>query len=574
MSHTPNFDVALDKIFADLKPHTRTCPETGESFEITERDIKMLKLLRVPPPQTTWWARTRQKRTFLAGFAFFRRTLPDGQSVVTMFDPESPATIISREDWQGDDFDPLTFGIDVRVDQSFFDQFRKFSFQVPRPAIFQDARSVNCEWTIYPFNSKNCYFTLGGIENEDVLYADMSIHCKHCADLSRADDCNFCHSVVSTKNSSRVFFSNSCENCINVCFSLNCRNCTDCFGCTNLRNKKFCFLNEQLTESEYRTRLEAIDLGDAKTVEEWQKRIVDQVWVKAFRPANKNLRSENARGDDIEDCRDVEGCTINKSERCYYGFGMVSDGKDCVDFMSSSFVERCYNFVRTFHCADCRMTLACDGCIDVEYSELLTNCEHCFGCIGLKNKKFCIFNKQYAEEEYWPLVDAIKTAMLERGEYGEFFPHDASLFAYNSSHALLIFPATENEARALGSRWCSYEQEKNTEARSIDDLPYGLNDAKDDVLKKKYRCPVSGRAFGFTKLELALHRDFGVALPRVHPTVRQQVFAEQLFPMRLYRRTCDSCGAPVDTRIPASYPARILCQKCYEAVVVDEKSLA
>src|SRR3989338_10468327 len=58
----------------------------------------------------------------------------------------------------------------------------------------------------------------------------------------------------------------------------------------------------------------------------------------------------------------------------------------------------------------------------VEYSINCINCEYCFGCVGLRSKKFCIFNRQYSEDEYWNLADEIKTRMLERGEDGEVFP--------------------------------------------------------------------------------------------------------------------------------------------------------
>ena len=126
MSHTPNFDAALDKILNDLKPHTRVCTETGESFAITERDIEMFKLLRVPPPKTVWWARLRQKRAFMGGFEFFRRTLPDGRQVVSMFDPESPVPILPLTEWHGDQFEPFQFGISVDPGQSFFSQWKSY----------------------------------------------------------------------------------------------------------------------------------------------------------------------------------------------------------------------------------------------------------------------------------------------------------------------------------------------------------------------------------------------------------------------------------------------------------------
>lgn len=33
------------------------------------------------------------------------------------------------------------------------------------------------------------------------------------------------------------------------------------------------------------------------------------------------------------------------------------------------------------------------------YTFYTIGCSHCFGCIGIQNQQFCIFNKQYEKEE-------------------------------------------------------------------------------------------------------------------------------------------------------------------------------
>jgi hypothetical protein len=38
-------------------------------------------------------------------------------------------------------------------------------------------------------------------------------------------------------------------------------------------------------------------------------------------------------------------------------------------------------------------------------------CSFCFGCIGLTNRQFCIFNKQYTKEEWHEKVDEIFSQM-------------------------------------------------------------------------------------------------------------------------------------------------------------------
>jgi len=566
---TPKFDAALDAIFAELKPHTRVCAETGESFEITERDIEMLKLLRVPPPKTTWWASNRRKRAFIGGYEFFRRVLPDGRDVVSMFDPESSTKIMPVVEWHA--FDHSAHARDCDSNAPFFDQWKALSSEVTRPAIMQDTKSVNSEYALYSSQAKNCYYTVTGVGLEDLTYADMCISVKNSVEVLQLTRCEWSYSSVSCTDCSRVIFSWSCERCVDVAFSFGCTDCSDCFACTNKKNKRFCFLDEQLTEEEYRKRVSEIDLSDARVVDDWKMRI-RPLWDQAYRKGFTIRRSEDASGDEIEDSRSVEGVTIVKSERAYYGVGLVgSGGRDCLDFTSSVGCERCYNFARTFNAFENRMTFACDNCIDVEYSELLSNCEHCFGCFGLKHRKFCVFNKQYEEDDYWTLVDGLKTAMLERGEYGEFFPYRLSPFAYNGSHAMSMYPMTGEAARQVGARWYDFDAEKRASATSIDGLPYRLDDVTDDVLKERFQCPVSGRAFGFVRPELDFHRRMGLALPRVHPVVRYRELTSILLPFRLYDRNCDSCGVKMKTRNGPTVTAPVLCQSCYEKVAIGEK---
>lgn len=57
---------------------------------------------------------------------------------------------------------------------------------------------------------------------------------------------------------------------------------------------------------------------------------------------------------------------------------------------------------------------------------LCIECEYCFGCVGLKKKKYCILNKQYSKEEYEELKGKIISDMKRSGEYGKFLPYEMS----------------------------------------------------------------------------------------------------------------------------------------------------
>jgi len=568
MSNTPKFDQALDAVLSELKPHQRTCTETGETFEIGEREIELCKTLRIPPPTTVWWANARKGLAYTAGLELFRRTLDDGASVVSMYDPGSPAKIIPNAQWYSEAFDPMAFDKDVDQGKAFFDQWAAFSSRIPRPAIVQDIQSENSEWSVYSNELKNCYANFIGVANEDQIYSDGNGWTKHSVLCAWCMNCEWCYECVSCHFCNGCAFCERCDRCVDVLFSLACKDCSDCFGCTNLRKKKFCFMNQQLTEEEYRERMSAIDLTDAAAVEEWRQR-TGWEWDEAPRPASLFRKSESVVGDDIENSHDVLGITIVDSERVYESSGVVN-GRDSWRMTFCLGCERSCQSIYANKAYENRMVSQCNSCIDVEYSELLTSCEHCFGCFGLSHKSYCIFNRQYTPEEYWRLVDGIKTRMLQEGTYGERFPYQLSPFAYNASFANGEYPTDEEEATRLGSRWYDFAQETQMQAHPIEDLPTGLEDTTDAMLQEKYRCPETGRAFGFIKPQIAFHRERGYALPRVHPIVRRMSNVAALFPFRLWGRKCSRCSKDIQTRIPPTHPSPILCQTCYEQEVHDE----
>jgi len=569
-SHTPLFDAALDKILNGLVPHTRTCAETGEEFEIGEKEIEICKMHRVPPPTTVGWARTRIKRAFLGGVDLFRRTLPDGRSVVAMYDPESPATILPLLEWQSDAFDGLAFGASVQPNQPFFEQWPAFSTRVPRPAMIQGPSNENSEWALDGLYQKNCYFTYGGTQNEDLLYSDICISCKRSSDLTLCSDCDTCVDLVDCTNCTHVLFSERCERCFESLFCLECKDCSNCFGCTNLRYKQYYFFNEPLSKEEYTKRLATINLADAEKLERWRQKVQTEIWDQSPRPADHQHHCEDCVGDGLRDSHQTSGVLVFDSERAYNTV-FALHCTDVWNLTSDVYSQNCVSCVTTNNSSGCVCTIGCLECLDVEYSEFCTSCEHCFGCIGLRHKKFCLFNKQYTEEEYWKLVDALKTVMLSRGEYGEFFPYRTSLFAYNTSHTESLFPLTKGDATKLGGRWYGFAQEKALPATAIEELPLRLADTTKEQLTQKYRCPITERPFGFVAPEIEMRRALGIALPRLHPTARRMARMAHYFPFQFHRAACAQCKKEIITRVPSNLSSRLLCETCYSEWVTNEK---
>jgi len=58
-----------------------------------------------------------------------------------------------------------------------------------------------------------------------------------------------------------------------------------------------------------------------------------------------------------------------------------------------------------------------ENCSDIFYSSDIFSCKNLFGCVGLRNKEYCIFNKQYTRNEYEKEIIRIIGKMQEAGEW-------------------------------------------------------------------------------------------------------------------------------------------------------------
>src|SRR3989338_7487387 len=87
------------------------------------------------------------------------------------------------------------------------------------------------------------------------------------------------------------------------------------------------------------------------------------------------------------------------NEDCCYGH-IVWQSKDCVDCLYVYRCEWCYG------CVDCVQSYGLAfsrGCENCSYSTLLVHCsgcKNCFGCVGLRNKEYHLFNQPLSRDEY------------------------------------------------------------------------------------------------------------------------------------------------------------------------------
>lgn len=132
-----------------------------------------------------------------------------------------------------------------------------------------------------------------------------------------------------------------------------------------------------------------------------------------FRSGHMN---ENSTGNYITNSKNTRhSFDVNNLEDCKYNI-WFHDSKNCYDTYSwGQNSENCYecvamgdNCMNLVFCANVFLNSS-----NSMYSMFCMSIKDCFGCIGLKNDQYCIFNKQYTKEEYEQLVPKIIEKMKQ-----------------------------------------------------------------------------------------------------------------------------------------------------------------
>lgn len=580
-NQTPQFDKALGEYFAKLKldekgGQWRICRFSGEKFYVRPEDVGFYKKIRVPLPTLSPEERSRRRMAFSPSYNFFKvKSAISGKSFITVYPPTTPFKIYEHKIWFSDEWDSLSFGMIPAGDNSFFTQFQKLQSLVPRPNLNTDSSNVNSDYTNNSINLKNCYLTVDSIGGENLYYFDCCQDNKDCVDcwaVSYSDTCYHCWGERLFK----CFFVHHSENCLESYFLFDCRNCQYCFMCSNLRNKKYYFFNTQLSQDEYEAKLKQINLGDYSVFQEYFQKF-QELGRNAIRRAiigEQNVNSSGAWMWRSKDCFYVIYC--DSSERIAYSLGFFGY-RDSYDITGGTNSELCYEqmTIASENNYGVKFSSFINNSRDLEYCDLVRNCHDCFGCIGLVNKSFCILNKQYTENDYWKIVDEIKTAMLERGEYGEFFPPELSPFPYNFSLAT-AYPGYSDleEARRYGYRIEEVPEQMETifniQIISSSRLPPDIKDVDDSILEKVILDGTNNKKFRITPYELNFYRKYNLPLPRIHPVVRMNQWRKNLdLRFRFYERPCIKCGQTMKTSYAPDRPEKnIYCESCYLKEVV------
>ncbi|MFH0806526.1 MAG: hypothetical protein V1885_02275 [Candidatus Brennerbacteria bacterium] len=530
------------------------------------------------------------------------------ETIISHYHSSSGFKIYDHEYWWSKKWDAVDYGRDYDWTKPFFANFKELLHDVP----LYDLRvvdSVNCFYAM-AFHSKNCY--VGSVYNcEDCLYADSAFS-RNSVDISHAYSLENCYECSESNKNFGTLFSVHTDNSVDSLFLFNCNNLQNCAFCVNLRNKQYYFFNQPLSKEQYEAKINGLDLGDFQKLEE-AKRQFSEFVLKYPRKYCRNINAQNAIGDGLKDARNCQQCFYFTGgvEDCKFISGGGVGLKDSYDVSYSGVhSELFYETVGSGeNASNVRFSVnIMDGAHSVQYSVECHNSTNLFGCVGLRNKQYCILNKQYTKEKYEELVPKIIAHMNEmpytdrKGRtytYGEFFPPEFSPFAYNESAAQEeTYPKfIREEAVRQGYWWRDPEPYDYAITKLAADLPVHIKDVDDSILKKVVGCAHEEKcshecasAFIIIPRELSFYRKMNLPLPRICPNCRYAERKKHRNRFKLWHRACQCAGAKSENGVytntvvhfhkdghcpnefETSYsPERkeiVYCEACYNAEVV------
>jgi hypothetical protein len=558
-----------------------TCEKCKKNFELPEAFVGLFEKLHpviggtkhvIPYPTCCPNCRYQRRLSHRNEWNLYRRKCSGtGRQIISIYSEDKPFTVFAQDYWWSDKWDARSYARDFDFKRPFFEQFAELQRDVPRVAV-TNTNSENSEFTNQCCDNKDCYLCACTSFCEKVFYGYWNQSCRECLDCYAIDRCELCCECLNSSNLYHCAYVIDSESCSNSWFSSDCRSCSYVFGSHGLRNKSFYWFNESVTENEWHARFNAI---------RFVHDTINALQIKSSE-ISKNLPKKFYHGKMNES---FSGDYVFNSKNTFSSFNC----KDCWDVWYSQDAWRMKDS------SDITEVLDTERCYEIEgaiaafsgwimkswpidnsfYCELCFQSSNLFGCVGLRNAKYCVFNKQYSEAEYYELVSRLIAHMRETGEWGEYFPAENSPFGYNETVANSYFPLTKAEVRQKGWRW--HDELKAVSATGVTAAALGtIGEVTDDILKQVILCEESGQPFKIIAQELAFYRKMGLPIPCRSPATRRLARLALRNRRELRKGRCMNlaarhsdrdesgrCLVEFDTSFPQDCTGKVYCEECY-----------
>lgn len=545
-----------------------TCRQCTKEYSHHEIEQSLVQRMTIPPTDLCLDCRRQHRLAFWPFGNFYARQCDlSGERIITTFPPDTPFPVYKREYWYSDKWQAPE--MDVDLDRPFFDQLNELQSRTPHYHALGDAKSVNCDYGDDVWESKNCYMSRSMYLCEDTHYSYRTIRVKSSLDITFSYDLDQCYDCTYCFNSYNLHHSIDSRNCTDSSLLYDCRDCDNCFMCWNLRHKNYCIRNKQYSPDEYKKELERINRGSWIALQALKEEYQQHLRRDVIHKPDFNTQTEGCLGNFLDKCKNCIDTNLSAESEDSYDIFRGHQDKDCTSVSGLLTGELCCQIMQATNLFNVQYAMYCVDCSNAQYLDQCQGCEHCFGCVGLFKRQYCILNKQYEKEEYEAVREKIIEKMKERGEYGTFFPWSMAYSGYNASLAALHYQdETRASIEARGGKWEESSQ-SSIAGVSGDAILDHIKDIGEEWIGKVIMCMRTGKPFNIVKQEYAFYKKHSVPLPRENPDERNRSRYRYLCATTPRTVACYICQKPVMTYYPAEWGyEKIACSGCYAGEVL------
>jgi hypothetical protein len=542
----------------------KNCRITGKSFVVNDWEQELLRKFDVPPPTLCPEERHRRRLAHRNERKIYNDVCDlTGKAIISLYSPDKNLKVYSPEAWWGDKWDARDYGRDYDFTRPFFEQFAELQKDVPWLSLM-NKNGENSDYCNITTDNKNCYLVFGGDFNEDCMHSLFNMHCRDVSDTYWVNKSELIYDSIDCLRCYNLRYCRNSRGCSDSAFLFECKNCKKCFGCVGLNSKEYHIFNKPYPPEEYEWQVKSYRLNTWSGVQ----RMKDE--FKKFRLQFPHKFAN------IINCETSTGDILTEAKNCINCFSVEGPAEDLKDvFLAVSPVKNVASSDHIGHKVDFFYEImgSCGGnyCAfcpyawnssNTFYCHIVDSCNNLFGCSNMRRAKYCILNKQYTKEEYEALLPRIIEHMKSTGEWGEFFPIENSLYAYNESVAQDFFPMTKDEILTKGWKW------KDEEMREIGtgvEVPDSIFDIDDSICQKTLICEKTGRPYRIVATELKFYRKMEIPVPRYAPETRHEGRIFMRNPGQTWDRKCAKCSKEISTTYSPDRPEIVWCKECYLA---------
>ncbi len=334
--------------------------------------------------------------------------------------------------------------------KNFFSNFEELFKSINMPDMIQFLENENSEYSDVVVWCKNNYLSNVTTNSENILYSfsiKKSRNVFNWVAIWKHSENIYYSSWIN--NSFNVFYSRYLINSNNIWFSTNLVWCSECIFCDNLDNQKYCINNKKLEKEEYLKQKKEI-LKNKKEFYNYYLKLNKKSWI---------FNSKNCNWNFILNWNEIDKWYFVTDTKNWKNL-MFWWGDSENEFDYNIFTGWSWKNVHLYSNMWCWMwnehiynSAHIPYWNNIFYSYFVTNCSFCIWCIWLKNKSYCILNKQYTKGEWEELSSKIFETMEQDWTLWEFFPAKLNPFYFNDTVAGLIWWFKKEEIIKEGFMW-------------------------------------------------------------------------------------------------------------------------